>query len=351
MAPRARSAALSHLLDILGHAVVLPEERVRVETILTTERERVDGQLAQLSPKLRERLMANLGLTRVADFGSSPSAEAGRSAAAVALQQSALAPEQLGLIIDYSTLAADCPRIWSLANDVQGHLKADSALALSVCGAGCAGLHAALSVAARMLNADPTLGPALLVAADRAAPLGRSCLPISIMADAASALVVARPLTHTRPLAKVRSVALQQVGRFSRVLVAEGHPPHMLVDGVTFERQVLPLHFVMLHRVLTRALDEAQLKLADLDGLVYPNTTALDRQGIVRGLGFEAHHLLGPGHANLGHAFANDMLINAAALFEPPNDSGPIRTAWLAAGAGFSWGAAIVEFGVDHAPR
>jgi 3-oxoacyl-[acyl-carrier-protein] synthase III len=355
VAPTEASPILSLLgplptaLDILGFGVVLPDKRRALEEVRAEERERIDTQLAMLSPAFRERLLANLGLFELADFGSQLSSDAGRSAAALALSRAALDPVEVGLVLDYSTFAADCPSIWSLAHDVQGHLGANTALALGVRGSGCAGLHAALLVAAAMLAANPTLGPALLVAADRAPDAGRSCLPISFMADAATALVVARASAGARPLARIRSVAVQQVGHFSRVLVAEGNPPRMRVDAATFERKVLPLHFVMLHRVLSRALADANLQRSDLSGIVYPNTTALDRQGIARGFGFEEKQLLGAGPAHLGHAFANDMLINASAGFDASNTRSPQRTAWLAAGSGFSWGAAIVETGFDYA--
>lgn len=338
-------------LDILGIGVVLPEHRLDIDEVLATERANIDAQLSMLSPAFRARLMANLGLAKIADFGARPSSHAGRSAAQLALRRAELTPGQLGLIIDYSTFAADCPGIWSLAHEVQGELGTTTATALGVRGSGCAGLHAALLVAGAMLSANPALGAALLVAADRAPNAGRCCLPISFMADAATALVVARPGVHARPLATIRSIVLQQVGLFSRVLVADGEPPRMCVDGATFERKVLPLHFVMLHRVLTRALNDLDLVPSALDAIVYPNTTALDRQGIARGFGFAPDQLIGPGPAEVGHAFANDMLINAAALFDAEGTAGPRLTAWLAAGSGFSWAAAIVDFGTQDAAR
>ncbi len=328
---------------------MLPEERIDIESVYAEERERIDAQLSKLSPAFRARLTANLGLKSIASFGTRLSSDAGRSAATLALSQAKLPEERVGLILDYSTYAADCPEIWSLANDVQGHLEACSAISLSVRGAGCAGLHSAMLVAAAMLSANPSLGPALLVAADRAPTEGRSCLPISFMSDAATALVVASPEVHTRPLARIHSVAMSQVGRFSNVLVADGYPPRMTIDAALFERKILPLHFVMLHKVLSRALAEANMQQCELDGIVYPNTTALDRKGIARGFGLEEAHLLGPGPAHLGHAFANDMLINSAALFDPSSNTTRRRTAWLAAGSGFSWGAAIVEFGIENA--
>jgi 3-oxoacyl-[acyl-carrier-protein] synthase III len=338
-------------LDILGLGIVVPEDRVSIEAIYEQEGERINGQLAQLTPAFRERLTTNLGISCVASFGAMSSCAAGRTAARLAVERAGLQPDCIGCILDYSTYAVDRPGVWSLAHDIQGHLDVATAFSLGVCGSGCAGLHAALLVASAMFSAHPTLQAALLVAADRAPNAGRSCLPISLMADAATAMVVARTGTYPHPLGRIRSIAMQQNGIFSNLLLADSDPPRMTIDAEAFERKVLPQHFVMLHRVLMRALTQANLQLSDLDGVVYPNTTALDRNGLARGFGFSETMLVGPGPNGLGHAFANDMLINAATLFDAPSDNARRVTAWLAAGSGFSWGAAIVELGTLDATR
>jgi 3-oxoacyl-[acyl-carrier-protein] synthase III len=336
-------------LDIIGLGVVVPEERIPIESIYAQESARIEQQLAQLTPPFRERLSGNLGIACVASLGSMSSCDAGRSAATQAAEHARVTPDRIGLIVDFSTFAVDSPGIWSLAHDVQGHLDASTAMSLGVRGSGCAGLHAALLVTSAMFSAHPSLDAALLVSADRAPNGGRSCLPISFMADAATALVVGRAGAHRCPLGRIHAVAILQNGSFSRLLVADGNPARMTIDAEAFERKVLPLHFLMLHRVLHRALTQVGLRHDDIDAIVYPNTTALDRAGIVRGFGFSDELLVGPGPKELGHAFANDMLINAAALFDSPWREGRHVTAWLATGSGFSWGAAIVELGLENA--
>jgi 3-oxoacyl-[acyl-carrier-protein] synthase III len=335
-------------LDILGLGVVVPEQRILLESIYAQEGERIERQLAQLTPAFRARLSGNLGIASVASFGAMSSWDAGRSAATLAIERARITPDRIGLIVDFSTFAVDTPGIWSLAHDVQGHLDAPAAMSVCAHGSGCAGLHTALLVASAMFAAHPSLAVALLVAADRAPNGGRSCLPISFMADAATALVVGRAGTQPCPLGRIHAVATLQNGSFSRLLVADGNPPQITVDAAAFERKILPLHFLMLHRVLQHALTQADLQQDDIDGVVYPNTTALDRAGIIRGFGFAEASLVGPGPNELGHAFANDMLINAATLFDVPRARKRV-TAWLATGSGFCWGAAIVELGIQDA--
>lgn len=333
-------------LDIVGLGVVVPDGRISIAAIFDQEREHIDRQLAQLTPAFSDRVQANLGIECVACFGTSTSSEAGRTAATRAFAQSGLHPDQFAFVLDFTTYAADRPGIWSLAHDIASHIELPRALCLGAHGSGCAGLHAALINASSLLAELPDGQAALLVAADRAPERGHSCLPISIMADAATALVLVKAGTTARPLARVSAVALQHIGQFANVLTVAGNPPRMQVESATFERNVMPLHFVMLHRVLARALSQAEIRAKDLDGVVYPNTTRLDRLGILRGFGFTESMLLGPGPCDLGHAFANDMLINASAMFDSDAvNSQCQKTAWIAAGSGFSWGAAIVEFG------
>jgi 3-oxoacyl-[acyl-carrier-protein] synthase III len=163
------------------------------------------------------------------------------------------------------------------------------------------------------------------------------------MADAATALVVSRADVAAQRLGRVHSVVLQQQGSLAELLVVDANPCRMRIDSEAFERQVLPLHFVMLHRLLARAARIANLELEAVSAYVYPNTTGLDRQSIARGFQLSETQLVGPGPQNLGHAFANDLVINAEALLLNPTHPSGIHTAWLAAGSGFSWGAAIIE--------
>jgi 3-oxoacyl-[acyl-carrier-protein] synthase III len=336
---------LSMPLDLLGWDVVVPDGRIGIDEIFSQERRRIDEQLAALSAPFRGRLMDQLGIETVATFGAHPSDEAGYLAARRALDRAGIEPNRVGLIVDYSTLAADAPGIWSLAHETQFRLDASSAWCIGVRGSGCAGVFAALLVTAAMMHAQPSIEAALLVAADRAPDAGRSCLPVAIMADAASALVVARPGLTSRTLGRVRSVSMVHDGRFAQVLTTSGQPPVICIDGGSFERKVLPIHLVMLHRVLQRALHQADVPLASVRGFSYPNTTALDRSSVVRGLGFAEELLAGPGPRTLGHSFANDLVINAASWGEQSGGEPARVTAWLAAGSGFSWGAAVVEVG------
>lgn len=332
-------------LDILGIGVALPTARRSLEAILAEERVTADAQLAGLSRGLRDRLQAQLGIESVATASDESSTELAERAASEALRTAGLEPQALGLILDFSTAAVDCPEIWSLSHHLQGKLGATQAFALSTRGSGCAGLHLALLVAQTFLLAHPTLEYVLLVASDRAPEGGRCCLPISIMADAATAMVVSRSALHRSRFGRLLSVAMKQYGKFADVLVMSREPPSMKLDVARFEQQVLPLHFVMTHRSLSRACTLAGVPIQGIESIVYPNTTELDRNGIARGLGLAPGKLVGAGPKHVGHAFANDLLINAACGKTCDGELAHGPSAWLASGSGFTWGAAIVELG------
>jgi 3-oxoacyl-[acyl-carrier-protein] synthase III len=337
------SSAVTSNLVLLGTGLSVPQGRIPVARIFDAEQRRLGEQLDALSAGLRGRLLGNLGIDAVAHMEQRGSLEHAELAAKLALDRAGIEPNRIGLIVDFSTFSSDSPRLWSLAHALQGRLGAPEALAFGTRGSGCAGLHFALLLAEAFLSSRPDLSYALLVASDRAPDTGRLCLPISIMADAASALVVGRAEQNPKRLARICAIATQQHGRFADLLVVESDPYRMTIDGRTFEQSILPIHFVVLNRLLARAVKVSGLECpADLD-IVYPNTTELDRASIARGMGIEPSRLIGPGPRRLGHAFASDLLINADAWLNREDDSPSAHSAWLAAGSGFSWGVTLMQ--------
>jgi 3-oxoacyl-[acyl-carrier-protein] synthase III len=163
------------------------------------------------------------------------------------------------------------------------------------------------------------------------------------MSDAASALVVTPVDSPLSPIACVRAVTIQCSGRYVDVLTSTNDPPAISIDTAAFEHQLTPVHFVALNRVLSRSLEASRISRSDVSALVYPNTTLLDRQSACRALNFDTSLLVGPGPSKLGHAFANDLIINAQCLLENRLTKSRRISAWLAAGSGFTWGSAIVE--------
>ena len=324
-------------IHILGSAAEIPSERVPTSTIVEAERERYEAQLGALSPAVRARLESQLGIEAIRCHSGVPSRLAS-IAAARALRAAGVDAGQIDALIDCSTMAGDHPGIAALANQIQAELGATRAVPFAVQGSGCAGLLVAMRVACSWLQDRG--GPVLLFGAD-CVPSGSRCsLPISIMGDAASAIVLDLAPPVGRAHYVLRAVTTTTLGVHHALVHAANHPPRIEVDAAAFEQRILPLHFVMCERVLTRALAEAERPRSSVTHVVYPNTTALDRASVGRALGFVPEQLTGPGPRDLGHAFANDLLINLPDPAVLPPSS---MVAMLAVGSGFTWGAALFE--------
>ncbi len=333
------SPAVHLPLELAGWGVHIPTQRIAVDELLRAEAPRVQAQLGVLSPALRARFEAGHGITCVACLEGDTDA-ARRQVVTEAIERAALAPGELRFIVDLTALDVSHPGLYCAAQASQAELGAGAALALSVRGAGCAGYHLAFDVARRLLASVEGPAAALLLTADRAPDGGRACLPISWMADGASALVL-RKVSPASTGARLRALHVSSVGEFATVLSVSAEPFRVEIDGARFERRVLPMHFVMLSRLLDAALTEVGWSRDSLDALVYPNTTELDRSSLLRVLGLRPELLVGPGPSELGHAFANDIGWGLGALLAEPQRRG--RWAVLAAGSGFTWGVALVE--------
>lgn len=341
--PKQRMQSGQFPLSIVGVGLSLPTTLRPVAEIFQLEAGRLQQQLDALGQPFRERLLSQLGVSEILREETSCSRERGLLAATQALEHARTRARDVSLIIDYTTYAADTPALWSLGHDIQSHLGATNALVIAARGSGCCGLHLALRTAQAFLQTGSRSSVALLIAADRAPDTGRVCLPIAVMSDAASALVVAREEREGRALARLRAIELQCSGRYADVLTSSSEPPAIEIDAARFEQELMPIHFVALTRVLSRALQASQISISDVSALVYPNTTQLDRQSACRALGFQQGALVGPGPSKLGHAFANDLIINGRCWLEANTTRGGSHSAWLAAGSGFTWAAAIIE--------
>lgn len=326
-------------LFVLGTATVVPDDRVGVDEVRRDEGERWERQLGALSPSVRRRVESGLGITSVRTMAAPPS-EAGRAAAARALDAAGIEPTAVDAVIDFSTLPGDHPGVWSLAHKLQAELGCHDALPMSVNGSGCAGFFVALRVAGALLATESPQGAALLVASDRVAAKGRCSLPISIMGDAASAVVVSlQPPAH-HACARVTGLCTTTLGVHHDIVVLQGSPPLIEVDTAAFEAKILPLHFLMCHRVLGRALSQARRQLEELSALAYPNTTQLDRESVARALDLAPSMLTGSGLTTQGHAFASDLIINLPRFWDGWDGD---CAAVLGVGSGFTWGACILE--------
>lgn len=327
---------------IAGAAYAVPPETENVADVLKRERRRVDAVLAPLSETSRRRAMEGLGLERVHVSGSRSPYELVREAATRALEAAALAPRRVDLILDYSTLPGEESQYVSFANRLSAELGAEGSLNLTFKAGGCAGLHLAMKTAIGWMGADPQIRSALLVCGDTAPEGSRSMLPITVQGDAGSALVLRRD-SAVGPT--VLAVEVQTAGYLHdaiRLAESDGRL-EICVDSLRMENEVMPVYYLNLLRLVSKALSQASLGVSDVDHFIYSNISQRDRDGFRRMLGLPEGALPVTAMAEYGHTFASDLIVNYADL----RAAGGIHPGQLllfaSAGIGFAWGVTLAR--------
>jgi 3-oxoacyl-[acyl-carrier-protein] synthase-3 len=327
---------------IAAATYAVPPESENVAEVLERERRRVDAVLAPLSEASRRRAMEGLGLERVRVCGSRSPYELVRESAARALEQAALAPRRVDLILDYSTLPGEESQYVSFANRLSEELGAEGSLNLTFKAGGCAGLHLAMKTAIGWMGADPEIRSALLVCGDTAPAASRSMLPITVQGDAGSALVLRRDAA-VGPT--VLAVEVQTAGYLHDAIRLAGRDGRLeiCVDSLRMENEVMPVYYLNLLRLVSKALGQASLAVSDVDHFIYSNISQRDRDGFRRMLGLPDGALPATAMAEYGHTFASDLIVNYADL----RAAGGIHPGQLllfaSAGIGFAWGVTLAR--------
>jgi len=327
---------------IAGAAYAVPPETEFVAEVLQRERLRVEAVLAPLSETSRRRAMEGLGLARVRVCGSRSPYELVREAAARALEQAALAPRRVDLILDYSTLPGEESQYVSFANRLSAELGAEGSLNLTFKAGGCAGLHLAMKTAIGWMGADPQIRSALLICGDTAPPGSRSMLPITVQGDAGSALVLRRDTAVGPTLLAVEVQTAGYLHDAIRLTESDGRL-EIRVDSLRMENEVMPVYYLNLLRLVSKALGQVSLGVSDVDHFIYSNISQRDRDGFRRMLGLPEGALPATAMAEYGHTFASDLIVNYADL----RAAGGIRPGQLllfaSAGIGFAWGVTLAR--------
>ncbi|RPJ53380.1 MAG: hypothetical protein EHM24_32960, partial [Acidobacteria bacterium] len=178
-------------IHLAACAYALPEASEDAASVLSRERVRVEAALGAVTPGLRRRVEANLGIARVrvCAAGEQPYYLA-RRAAIEALDKAGIPAGRVDLLIDYSTLPGSGTEYVPMTHRLATDLGLEASLNVNLKFSGCAAFHLAVKLAASLMRADDQLRVALLVAADTP-PLGsRSLMPITVQGDAGSAVVL-----------------------------------------------------------------------------------------------------------------------------------------------------------------
>jgi 3-oxoacyl-[acyl-carrier-protein] synthase-3 len=262
-------------------------------------------------------------------------------AATAALQEAGTPPQNLDLIIDYSTFPGEDSQHTSFAHKLSAELGAETSLNISFKAGGCAGVHLALKTAIALMDADPRIQTALLVTGDTPPKHNRTLLPITVQGDAGSAMVLRRQGGGL----EILGVEVLTLGHLHDAisLVRTNGRLEIAVDALRVEEAVVPIYYLNLYRLVQNVLASASVALEEIDHFIYSNISQRDREGFRRILGLPEGRLPVTPIAEFGHTFASDLIINYVTL----RREGLIKPGQLllfaSAGIGFTWGVTLAR--------
>lgn len=308
---------------------------------MTRENARVDAALAPLSARARLKAREGLGLGSVRVCGAKQPFDLVLEATSAALEQAGASPENVDLIVDYSTFPGEDSHQVSFAHKLSAEIGAETSLNISFKAGGCAGLHLAIKTAIAYMSTDPRIQTALLVTGDTPPKGNRTLLPVTVQGDAASALVLRRQGFGPEIL-DVRVLTLGHLYDAISLVRTNGHLS-IAVDALRIEGAVMPIYYLNLYRLVQEALASASVRLEEIDHFIYSNISQRDREGFGRILGLPGDHLPVTPMAEYGHTFASDLIINYVTL----RRDGEIKPGQLllfaSAGIGFTWGVTLAR--------
>jgi 3-oxoacyl-[acyl-carrier-protein] synthase-3 len=325
---------------------VAPDDE-RVEAVLEREKTRIEAALSPLSPESKRKVFEGLGLNRVRVCEEKKLYDLILEAASKAIAEAAIAPRDINLILDYSTWSSESSQGLSFAHQLSADLGAENSMILSFKVGGCAGLHVAIKTALGWMSTDESIQTVLLLAGDAAPAGNRSLLPITIHGDASSAVILRRESTQS-PLNQgplLLSVEAMTVGALQKAITmvrTNGHAD-IVVDALCIEREVMPVYFLNMLRVVNQALAASSLSLKDIDHFVYSNISRRDREGFGKMLGLPKGSLPPTPMSEYGHTFASDLIINYVNMRRDRLIHSGQLLLFASAGIGFTWGVTIAR--------
>jgi 3-oxoacyl-[acyl-carrier-protein] synthase III len=327
---------------IAGAAYAIPPDDEAVEAVFERERTRIETALSALSPDSRRKAVEGLGLNRVRICGDNQLYGLILEAASKAIAEAGITARDIDLILDFSTWSSENSKGLSFAHKLSADLGAETSMILSFKVGGCAGLHIAIKTALGWMTTDESIQTVLLVTGDAAPQGNRSLLPITMHGDASSAVILRRHGTEGPLLLGVEAMTLGHLHNAITMVRTNGHLD-IVVDALCIEREVMPVYFLNMLRMVNKALAAACLSLNDINHFIYSNISRRDREGFCKMVGLPKGSLPPTPMQEYGHTFASDLVINYVNM----RRDGLIHPGQLllfaSAGIGFTWGVTLAR--------
>ncbi len=336
---------MSTPVGILASAYYLPPARKPLEEVFRDEDIPAGGLSADVD------FQRDIGIEAVHVAEESAAADLALEAVRRVIDEAAIDPGEIDLIVDFTSIPEDYPApTWSAAGLVQRAIGARRAFATAVNTGGCASFHATLKTVLAWMRGDERLHTALLFTGDKTPARNHTYYPITVICDGGSATLLRK--NHDRRV--ILGVETATVGKLHDVWYipgfhhrdpAEESPTwlHMKSNLPKFNAEVIPINLFMFRRVMRGALKQAGLKMKDVDYFIYPTFSTWDQRSFCRGFRIPPEKIYTAGLERHGHLQETDMVLN----YEDAVREGLIREGDTVMattnGAGFAWGAAVIR--------
>ncbi len=269
------------------------------------------------------------------------------------LEKSGVDPQEIDLIIDFTSIPEDyVAPTWSAAGLVQQEIGASRAFTTAINTGGCASYQTTLKVACSLMSANERYNTALLIAGDKAPEFNHNYFPITVVSDGGSAVLLRKNMTTRR----IVGVEVATVGRLHDMWVIPGihnrkaediggrYPRwlHVCGDIQRFNKELIPINLFMFRKVMLGVLKQVGKKMQDVSYFVYPTFSAWDLKAFCQAFNLPTEKVSTAG-LHHGHLQETDMVVG----YVDALDAGRIKEGDLVMlatnGAGFSWGASLVQ--------
>jgi len=255
------------------------------------------------------------------------------------IREAEIRPEQIDLILDFS-VTGTCENGVALGFGVQADLPISNARVLKVGSAACASFHGAMLVARSMLESEPAIEHILLVAGESPPEEARVMFPLALLGDGAAAMVMGRNHESSKRLV---SVEITSTGTLRKTIGVPKCHDRVEIDLELLQRRLFVSHLKGVRDTCLKALDSAGISLDDVDLLIPPNMSKADQDAYRKILGFPVEDAYRFALPDTGHVFGCDCIINWCRAEENHVIPGRGIVLLASSGAGFGWGAAVIE--------
>jgi 3-oxoacyl-[acyl-carrier-protein] synthase III len=333
-------------IGILEAAYYLPPTRKPLGEVFRDEKQ------AEVPLAANVDFQRDIGIEAVHVAGEESASSVALKACRKVVDKAQIDPRDIDLIVSFTSIPEDyIAPTWSAAGYVQKELGATRAFATAINTGGCASYQQTLKSVCSLMSTNDRFNLALLFAGDKVPALNHNYYPITVVCDGGGAVLLKK--NHDRNL--ILSVEVITAGKLHDVWWVPGFPHrdpehpedhswmHVAGDINRFNTELIPINLLMFRKVIRGALQRAGKKSTDVKYYVYPTFSSWDQRAFCRAFSIPTEKVFTAGLQRHGHLQETDMVID----YVDARDEGHIHPGDLVMlttnGAGFSWGAALVQ--------